>query len=553
MTTAEPARRNASRKKKFVLLALFLLLTLGGHKAYQYAAPPAAEKDCSFVYPLRPDQLRHTNVSATPPAGLVFAQRGGTINDASCLNRTSIYGVVAVETEDDIRAALRFARENGLRVTPAGRRHSMGGQSFVQDGLVLDMRGFNKVWLDRERKVVRAQSGATWAEVQQLLDREGLAMIAVQSINIFTVGGTLSVNAHGIAHDPGQIAPTARSMRVMTSDGEIHTASPSENAELFRHVLGGYGLFGVILDADLSVTENEMYVWRTDTVDYRQFPDYFAKNIAGDANVGLLYGRLSISPGSFLTETLVHRYERVPFDAPLPPVRPPEPAWPTRLAINLSKTGNLGRRVRWWLEKRIEPKLHVCSVRKEMEGEERCLVTRNQEMYDSMEYLRNRLPDTDILQEYFVPHHRMPEFIDGLRDTVQRDGANLVNVTIRIITRDTVTALPYAREDMFAFVIYFNQGFNEHESAILQKTTTDLIDLATRLGGTFYLPYQLYYSPEQLWRAYPDMDAFFATKRRLDPTETFTNTFYEKYGRAALQGTLPPSGASTPQTAPAKQ
>jgi FAD/FMN-containing dehydrogenase len=163
--------------------------------------------------------------------------------------------------------------------------------------------------------------------------------------------------------------------------------------------------------------------------------------------------------------------------------------------------------------------------------EEECLVSRNQEMFDAMEYLRNRLPDTDILQEYFVPQPRMPEFIDGLRNTVLANGANLVNVTIRIVTRDTVTALPYAREDMFAFVLYFNQGFNEKESAILQKTTTDLIDVVTGLGGTFYLAYQLYYSSDQLRRAYPQIDAFFEAKRRLDPIGLFTNKFYEKYGR----------------------
>ncbi len=43
------------------------------------------------------------------------------------------------------------------------------------------------------------------------LDEQGLSVKAMQSINIFTVGGTLSVNAHGIAHNPGPIASTVRS------------------------------------------------------------------------------------------------------------------------------------------------------------------------------------------------------------------------------------------------------------------------------------------------------------------------------------------------------
>ena len=71
----------------------------------------------------------------------------------------------------------------------------------------------------------------------------------------------------------------------------------------------------------------------------------------------------------------------------------------------------------------------------------------------------------------------------------------------------------------------------EREGWILQKTTTDLIDLALGLDGTYYLPYQLFYSKEQLRKAYPRVDKFFAAKRIYDPEELFTNKFYEKYGK----------------------
>jgi decaprenylphospho-beta-D-ribofuranose 2-oxidase len=77
-----------------------------------------------------------------------------------------------------------------------------------------------------------------------------------------------------------------------------------------------------------------------------------------------------------------------------------------------------------------------------------CLVSRNDAMYDDMAYLENRLRDTDILQEYFVPYDRMPEFVDGLRGTVERTHANLLNVIIRTVHKDTITSIPYATGDM---------------------------------------------------------------------------------------------------------
>jgi len=47
--------------------------------------------------------------------------------------------------------------------------------------------------------------------------------------------------------------------------------------------------------------------------------------------------------------------------------------------------------------------------------------------------------------------------------------------------------------------------------------------------GRFFLPYQLYYSKDQLQRSYPQINDFFAAKRKYDPSELFTNTFYQKY------------------------
>jgi len=148
-----------------------------------------------------------------------------------------------------------------------------------------------------------------------------------------------------------------------------------------------------------------------------------------------------------------------------------------------------------------------------------------------MDYLRNRLRDTDILQEYFIPPEKMSDFVDGLRDVVTRNHANLLNVTIRIVHKDTVTALPYAKQDMFAFVLYFNQKLNEAESRKLQVTTTELIDLALNLSGTYYLPYQLFYTREQLHQAYPEIDGFFQAKRAYDLGGLFSNKFYEKFGQ----------------------
>ena len=514
----------------FLLVALFL-----GKRTYDLSSAPNREADCDFTYP---DNAGAADLDVSSPAldeaPFELAQEGGSINDASCLNKTGVYGVAAITTENDIREALTFARARDLKITPAGSRHSMGGHSFSKGGLVLDMRGFNQLTVDVEAKVLNVQSGATWREVQAVLDTLGLAVKAMQSINLFTVGGTLSVNAHGIAHEPGQIAPTVRAMRVMLSSGEIMVTSPTENRDLFRAVLGGYGLAGVILDVDLDIVDNEVYAWSTDYIDYQDFGDFYEREIVDREEVALAYARLSIAPNSYLRETAVHRYQYIDFEAAPQRIRPAERVWIKRLLFNLSKTGGLGRWIRWTAEKRIEPGVHDCIRRENVRSgtrEEVCLASRNRKMNQSMEYLDSKQEDTNILQEYFLPLDNTTAFIDGLRDIVTETDVNLLNVTLRIVTKDSITALPYAKDQRIAFVLYFNQRLNEDDSRKLEQATVALIDLAIDNGGTFYLPYQLHYSPEQLRAAYPEVDEFFALKRQFDPIDLFSNAFYEKYGR----------------------
>src|SRR6185436_2817605 len=98
----------------------------------------------------------------------------------------------------------------------------------------------------------------TWHDIQNFL-YPNFAVKAMQSRDIFTLGGSISVNAHGMDHKAGSVGSTIRSLRVMLPDGSIVGASRTENPELFNLVVGGYGLFGVILDVDLEVTENVIY------------------------------------------------------------------------------------------------------------------------------------------------------------------------------------------------------------------------------------------------------------------------------------------------------
>ena len=66
----------------------------------------------------------------------------------------------------------------------------------------------------------------------------------------------------------------------------------------------------------------------------------------------------------------------------------------------------------------------------------------------------------------------------------------------------------------------------------MAQLTAELIDLTIAHNGRFFLPYQLYFTADQLEAAYPEIEDFFETKRKYDPDELFRNTFYNRYAPA---------------------
>jgi decaprenylphospho-beta-D-ribofuranose 2-oxidase len=137
----------------------------------------------------------------------------------------------------------------------------MGGQTIYKGAVALDMLHFNKILsLDEPNKILVVQSGATWSSIQEYLNPHGLAVLAMQGPNVFTVGGSMIVNAHGWDMRHGPVAASVEWFRIVLADGSIRRCSREENSELFHLALGGYGLFGVILDIGLHVTDNAGYV-----------------------------------------------------------------------------------------------------------------------------------------------------------------------------------------------------------------------------------------------------------------------------------------------------
>jgi len=69
--------------------------------------------------------------------------------------------------------------------------------------------------------------------------------------------------------------------------------------------------------------------------------------------------------------------------------------------------------------------------------------------------------------------------------------------------------LHYANEEVFGFVMLFNQAKTNEAEIQMKAATQRMIDAAISLKGTYYLPYRLHATKEQMYTAYLQAKEFF--------------------------------------------
>ena len=260
----------------------------------------------------------------------------------------------------------------------------------------------------------------------------------------------IQIDIHTYTYAPryGPVIETVRSFRLLNAEGQVINVSRTENAELFSLAIGGFGLFGVILDVELELNENSVYKKQTVTLDYHEYPSYFENQIKGGPEVGIHFGRLSSDSESLLRDGYAVTYTKTG-ERPEAVFRLAKESHVSRdkFFFGLSRKGDWGKGLRWRSQQ------NWVDVPGEVE-----IVARNNVMRPPIQFLEyDSVDDTDILQEYFVPIASFVSFIDNLRRIVEDEKINLLSVTLRFVPANDEAFLTYAKTDCFAVVLFINQ------------------------------------------------------------------------------------------------
>lgn len=461
--------------------------------------------------------VAHTEVER--PDGLPI------VNDVTQLNPIPVARIIAPTTTDEIVAAVR---DHKGPVSIGGGRYSMGGQTATEQALQIDMRQFNKILdLNKAEKTISVQAGARWRQIQEHIDPHDLSVMIMQTYSNFTVGGSLSVNVHGRYVDAGPLIHSVKSLRVVLPDSSLVDASPTERPEIFYGVIGGYGGLGVITEATLRLADNVKVERKVEKIPVARYKEYFFKNIRNSKSA--VFHNADVYPDAY------EKVNAVSYTKTAKPVTVRERLVPQnaphrldRFAFWVISEWPFGKRIR---EHIIDPMLFTGeSVR-----------WRNYEAsYDVAELEpSSREKSTYVLHEYFVPVARFDEFVPKMAKVLQSHGVNVINVSIRHAHKDPGALLAWAREEVFAFVLYYKQDTDAAARREVAVWTRELVDAVLSVGGTYYLPYQPHATQEQFLRAYPRAPEFFALKKKLDPENRFRNKLWDKYYASAVAARQP--------------
>ncbi len=181
--------------------------------------------------------------SLVRPSDPEFGDASGIWNLA---HQATPMAIVRVADAGDVATAIQFARINGIEIAVRSGGHSMVGHGSGDDALVIDLRGLRGLHIDPAQRIAFAGAGLTAGDVTAAAAAHGLAVpfgdTGSVGIGGITLGGGIGwlVRKHGLTID------ALLAVEIVTPDGEVLTASATENEELFWAVRGGGGNFGVV-------------------------------------------------------------------------------------------------------------------------------------------------------------------------------------------------------------------------------------------------------------------------------------------------------------------
>jgi FAD/FMN-containing dehydrogenase len=453
------------------------------------------------------------------------------VNDIhSQLNLTQVDQTIAVTSIADIINVIDYAQQNSKKISIAGGRHAMGGQQFGDDCILLDINNMNRVLsFNQINGTITVESGITWRQIITYLSNGQIDSPKPWTIaqkqtgcDDLSIGGSVSANMHGRGLHMKPFIENIISLTLILPDGQIIICNRNQNAELFRLVIGGYGLFAIIYSVTIQLIPFAYLKRKVQLTD----ADHLLENMEVAIKEGASYGDFQFAIDSksndFINKGILSTYH-------------PAQADPNQCHNNKLLT-----------EQNWQELLYLAHTDKKMAFEKYAkhyLATNGQiyrsDIFQLSTYISNYHDEIDkklncdksseIISELYVPRRQIGLFLKAAGQTLRAHKANIIYGTVRFIEEDNESYLAWAKQNYACTVFNLHSEHNEQALKHTSEAFRELIDLAISFKGSFYLTYHRFATKDQINTCYPQFASFLAQKLKYDPKELLTSNWYRWY------------------------
>src|SRR4051794_27128612 len=197
--------------------------------------------------------------------GEVFAPGDGGYDEARTVFNAMVdkrpAAIVRCKDPSDVIAAIDLARASAAEVSVRSGGHGVTGSQLSDGGITIDMSAMKRIRVDPAARLARAQAGVTWGELDAAAQEHGLAVTGGRVPSTGVAGLTLGSGSGWLERKCGFTCDSLLAAEIVTADGDVVTASETENPELFWGLRGAGGNFGIVTTFTFKLHEIGPMVW----------------------------------------------------------------------------------------------------------------------------------------------------------------------------------------------------------------------------------------------------------------------------------------------------
>ncbi|MBF5041849.1 FAD-binding oxidoreductase [Aggregicoccus sp. 17bor-14] len=169
---------------------------------------------------------------------------------------------------------------------PYGQGRSYGDSCLNPGGTVLTTAGLDRfLGFDPASGVLTCEAGVTLEDILRLATWQGWFLPVTPGTKFVSVGGAIANDVHGKNHHRmGTFGRHVRRFELLRSDGRRLVCSPTENADWYAATIGGLGLTGVILWAEVQLRRMSNPYIQQDTLPFANLDGFFQAAAESDAD-----------------------------------------------------------------------------------------------------------------------------------------------------------------------------------------------------------------------------------------------------------------------------